>query len=105
MSGETRLVEYAGVAGRLASARAAIERGAGEARPEGMAGVAFVRYEARTAAAVVHADLTPAEWDAISAFPDTMAHLTGRLTAALGLDDPEGAEWELTYVQEGASLE
>jgi hypothetical protein len=82
------------------SERAAMARAIGESKPDGMEDVAFVRYSGRRGGARIHACLTPREWDMISSFPDTLAHLTGRLAKGLGLDDPAGAEWELTYVQE-----
>lgn len=70
------------------------------ARPVRLAGfVTSARYAARVGATEVHVDMPPDEWDAVASFPDSMAHLTRRLTTALGLDDPEDARWSLTYVR------
>lgn len=63
------------------------------------AGAAPVRYVASAGTSCVHMDMPADEWEALCSFPDALARLTRRMTKALGLDDPEKAQWELINVQ------
>lgn len=85
------------------TACAAIERGAYEPRPARCSmAVQFVRLTARAGASAVYADMTPADWHALSDWwPDLLSDLLDRMTTALELTDRDGAEWEVQAFEEG----
>lgn len=85
------------------TACAAIERGAYEPRPARCSmAVQFVRLTARAGASAVYADMTPADWHALSLWwPDLMLSLMERMTTELGLADRHDAEWEVQAFEDG----